>query len=307
MSTDPLHPHTVEFWLRGFVAHAEKTKADFEKQPPQVALLFCRFVIKKLLASPCFLFLGKLAPMLVRLEAAAPSLLPAASQAIIGLERFWRLQHPSQTLRGTPDAAGAQEEPELLDLFSMLPLAVRSEVVQSVLYHQLVTSHFREALQGLKQDHKVLGPQRYKMVLDLKEKAATVQEHDDVEALGFAETWFSPTLNMHKKLEYVLSKWGQGEEVSKATENTRWHHLEEWDPESQWLHVRPLFGKDDLKKASASMICKGMVVWVSASPRDTEPRADLLRPTARGLLSAYTKLRGVLASHKDCSRCASIA
>ena len=69
--------------------HVESNTLAFQKEEPRVAVMFCRFVVKKLLASPCFHVLGQLASLLAKLAAVQPSLLPVLAQAIIGLRKYW--------------------------------------------------------------------------------------------------------------------------------------------------------------------------------------------------------------------------
>ncbi len=45
--------HSVEFWLRSYVNHTEQAKRPVG-QEPKAAVLFTRFVVKRIMGSPCY-------------------------------------------------------------------------------------------------------------------------------------------------------------------------------------------------------------------------------------------------------------
>jgi hypothetical protein len=109
VAEDPFNPKTVEFWLRVFVDHVERNSevfSDRASKDVQLALIFCRYVVKKLVGSECFHVLQRLVPLLSQLAAGSSWLLPSAANAIIGLWEYWS------------DTAG---EPTMADVVARVP------------------------------------------------------------------------------------------------------------------------------------------------------------------------------------------
>ena len=118
LSQDGLDPTTVEFWLRTFVDQAQKAKWT-EGEEPQVARLFTKFVVKRMIHAECLGSLPVLVRQLNRLGNIVPQLLPPATGALV------TLASDDVVMTGAID-------------FGDMPLSARNEFVDSPLYKQFL-------------------------------------------------------------------------------------------------------------------------------------------------------------------------
>ena len=116
--TDRMNPHSVQYWLGEFVKHVEDAKWTAGNEPT-VAMLFVRFVVKRMLGSPCFDELNHFTAMLARLQTKAPQLVPSTISVLLALSE---------------DKALEAEELRWGDM----PLGARTTFVESTLYQQFL-------------------------------------------------------------------------------------------------------------------------------------------------------------------------
>ena len=137
-----MNPTTVEFWLRSFVDHAEKAEWPAGEEP-QVARLFVKFVVKRIINSECLDALPHLVRHFETLKRTVPRMSPPAVNALLILA--------TQEL----DATTSMD-------FGDMPLAARNEFVDSLLFKQFLKVRLGKKLSLVKGESNVTPEDRYK-------------------------------------------------------------------------------------------------------------------------------------------------
>ena len=129
---DRLNPHSAQYWLQEFVHYAEN--ADWKHgEEPLIAVLFVRFVVKRLIDTECFDELRHFTVLLQRLQHKAPHVVPDTTTALVALA-----------------SDGSLEKEELS--WGDMALGARTAYVESVLYQEFLRKRAEHGYEKVKKD-----------------------------------------------------------------------------------------------------------------------------------------------------------
>ncbi len=120
---------------------------------------------------------------------------------------------------------------------------------------------------------------RFKMLHSVQAQVATARpsEESDRKSMEFGAAWLNPSVRLLDKLGYLLT---------------------EWDPNTEWLNLRPLCAKEGLKRVGVTTLFD-VAALLDRQEDDScsDGILDLTRPTAKALLKDAARLFFAVRSH----------